>query len=271
MRPFNHPAQQIIQAGRAERRPLIQTLALLGNFFAMPKSLLSRFLIAAVFTAVGLLSGCVTTGGTRIDNVPMYGQPALERPDALKRADEEFIKQASERLGGRERASVAWWMEGDKYMREGNLDYAMRRYNQSWLLNPHSFRPYWGFGRVLLEQGQLDESIKHLEKANQLVDDEYQKVALLTDTASVYSVKANSSANGSTERMKYFSLANRHFEESSRLDPTYPNSWRRWARSLYFEGRYAEAWQKVNAARSRGAQCAPQFIRALEEKMHEPK
>lgn len=185
----------------------------------MPKSLPSHFLIAAVFAAVALLSGCVTTGGTRIDNVPMYGQPALERPKALKRADEEFIKQASEGLGGREKASVAWWMEGDKYMREGNLDYAMRRYNQSWLLNPNSFRPYWGFGRVLLEQGQLDESIKHLEKANQLVDDEYQKVALLTDTASVYSVKANNSANGTSERAKYFSLANRYFEEKLQAWP----------------------------------------------------
>jgi tetratricopeptide (TPR) repeat protein len=236
----------------------------------MPKSLPSRFLIAAVF-AVGLLSGCVTTGGTRIDNVPMYGQPAIERPEALKLADEAFINTASEGIGGREKASVAWWMEGDKYMREGNFDYAMRRYNQSWLLNPNSFRPYWGFGRVLLEQGQLDESIKHLEKAVQLVDDEYQKVALLTDTASVYSVKANSSASGSNERTKYFALANRYLEESTKLDSTYPNSWRTWARSLYFEGRFAEAWQKVNAARSRGAQFPPQFIKALEEKMPEPK
>lgn len=237
----------------------------------MPQSSHSHFCIAAVFAAVSFLSGCVTTGGTRIDNVPMYGQPAIERPEALKLADEAFIKTASEGIGGREKASVAWWMEGDKYMREGNLDYAMRRYNQSWLLNPNSFHPYWGFGRVLLEQGQLDESIKHLEKAVQLVDDEYQKVALLTDTASVYSVKANSSPAGSSERTKYFSLANRYLEESTKLDPTYPNSWRTWARSRYFEGRFAEAWQMVNAARSRGAQFPPQFIKALEEKMPEPK
>lgn len=237
----------------------------------MPKSLHFQFLIVAVLATVSLLSGCVSTGNTRIDNVPMYGQPALERPEVLKRADEEFIKRASEGLGGRENASVAWWMEGDKYMREGNLDYAMRRYNQSWLLNPNSFRPYWGFGSVLVEQGQLDESLKYLEKANQLVDDDYQKVALLTDTASVYSAKANNSANRSTERSKYFLLANRYFEESTKLDPTYPNSWRSWARSMYFEGRFAEAWQMVNAARSRGAQFPPQFIKALEEKMPEPK
>jgi tetratricopeptide (TPR) repeat protein len=237
----------------------------------MPHSVHSQLFVAAIFAAVSFLSGCVTTGATRIDNVPMYGQPAIERPEALKLADEAFIKAASEGIGGREKASVAWWMEGDKYMREGNLDYAMRRYNQSWLLNPNSFRPYWGFGRVLLEQGQLDESIKHLEKAVQLVDDEYQKVALLTDTASVYSVKANSRASGSNERAKYFLLANQLLEESTKLDSTYPNSWRTWARSLYFEGRFAEAWQKVNAARSRGAQFQPQFIKALEEKMPEPK
>jgi tetratricopeptide (TPR) repeat protein len=237
----------------------------------MPQSVRTQFYIAAVFAAVCFLSGCVTTGGTRIDNVPMYGQPAIERPEVLKIADEAFIKMASEGIGGREKASVAWWMEGDKYVREGNLDYAMRRYNQSWLLNQNSFRPYWGFGRVLLEQGQLDEAIKHLEKAVQLVDDEYQKVALLTDTASVYSVKANSSLSGSNERAKYFSLANQFLEESTKFDPAYPNSWRTWARSLYFEGRFAEAWQKVSAARSRGAQFPPQFIEVLEAKMSEPK
>lgn len=241
------------------------------NFNSMRQSVHSQFLIATFIAAVSLLSGCGTTGGTRIDNVPMYGQPVIERPEALKVADEAFIKTASEGLGSRERACIAWWMEGDKYMREGNLDYAMRRYNQSWLLNPNSFRPYWGFGRVLLEQGQLDDSIKYLEKSLQLVDDEYQKVALLTDTASVYSVKANSSPADSSERTKYFSLANRYLEESTKLDATYPNSWRTWARSRYFEGQFVEAWRMVNAARSRGAQFPPQFLEALAEKMPEPK
>ncbi len=221
-----------------------------------------------------LLSGCViASGDLRIDNVPMYGQPEIERPEELKRADEDFIKQASEGLGGREKASIAWWLQGDKFMSEGNLDYAMRRYNQSWLLNPNSYRAYWGFGRVLLERGQQDESLKHLEKACQLVDDEYQKVALFADTATVYSVKAyRTSLDNINERAKYFSLANKYYEESIRLDPSYPNSWRSWARSLFFEGRYADAWEKIRKARSLGApEFPPQFIRALDEKMAEPK
>jgi tetratricopeptide (TPR) repeat protein len=244
----------------------------LRTLIQMPKSLTSIHLFVAALTVV-VLSGCVTTGGTRIDNVPMYGQPTIERPEVLKRADEEFIKQASEGIGGREKASVVWWMQGDKFMAEGNLDYAMRRYNQSWLLNPNSFRASWGFGRVLLEQGQLDESLKHLEKATQLVDDQYQKVALLADTATAYSVKANRTVTeNSKERAKYFALANQHYEESTKLDPNYPNSWRSWARSLYFEGRFAEAWGKVKTARSLGApEFPPQFIKALEEKMPQPK
>ena len=236
------------------------------------RKLLTSLYLHAVLMGALFLSGCVTTGGTRIDNVPMYGLPAIERPEALKRADTEFIKQASEGLGGREKASVAWWMQGDKFMAEGNLDNAMRRYNQSWLLNPNSFRAYWGFGRVLLEQNQLDESLKHLEKAVQLVDDEYQKVALLADAATAYSVKANLTITGNPkEGARYFLLANQHYEESTKLDPKYPNAWRSWARSLYFEGRFAEAWQKVKTARSLGAsEFPPQFIKALEEKMPQP-
>jgi len=238
----------------------------------MRKSFNSLCLTVAAL-ATSILSGCVTPGGTRIDNIPMYGQPKIERPDALKRADEEFIKQASDGLGGREKASIAWWAQGDKFMAEGNLDYAMRRYNQSWLLNPNSFRPYWGFGRAMLEQGDLDQSLNYLERAVQLVDDQYQKVALLADTATAYSVKAyRTVVNDPKEGAKYFALANQHFEESTRLDPKYPNSWRSWARSLFFEGRFAEAWEKVKTARSLGApEFPPQFIKALEEKMPQPK
>ena len=41
---------------------------------------------------------------------------------------------------------------------ERNLDFAMRRYNQAWLLNPSGFKPYWGIARVLMESGRPDES-----------------------------------------------------------------------------------------------------------------
>jgi Tfp pilus assembly protein PilF len=220
-----------------------------------------------------LLASCATTPSEpRVDNLPMYGQPTIPRPEALKKGDEEFIKQAAVSLGSREAASKAWNTQAEEFMSKGDLDYAMRRYNQSWLLNPDNYQPYWGFGRVLLERDKLDESILYFEKAKQLINDPYQKVALLSDAGIAYSFKANSfSADRADERARYFKLANQHFMESTRLDSKYTNAWERWANSLYREGKYAESWEKVKKARSLGAKVSSSFIKNLENKMSEPK
>jgi len=221
--------------------------------------------------ATAILTGCATPPGNRIDNVPMYGQPQISRPQILQAADEAFISQAVAGFGSREVASKAWAAQADKYMTEGNLDFAMRRYNQSWLLNPNNYQPYWGFGRVMLEWGKVDESLQHFEKAKRLIDNDFQKVALLADMATAYSVKANETATPA-ERAKHFEQANNLYGESVAMDPKYPHSWRSWARSLYFEGRYAEAWDKVHKAKSLGAPpFPPAFLNALAEKMPEPK
>lgn len=214
--------------------------------------------------AVSILSGCVSSGGTRIDNIPMYGQPEVVRPDFLKKADEDFINKAAAGLGSREEASKAWYAQGERFMSEGNLDYAMRRYNQSWLLNPNNYQPYWGFGRILLQQGKGDDAIGFLEKAEVLIDDQYQKVALLTDLGSAYSYKAK-------EQVSFYAKANDKFAESIALDPSYPNSWRRWAYSLYEQGSYKEAWDKVKKAQSLNARpFPPAFLASLRAKAPEP-
>src|SRR5215470_10767765 len=52
--------------------------------------------VAALFCALVVVSGCATIPDEqRIDNIPMYGQPAIPRPDFAKRADETFIKEAA--------------------------------------------------------------------------------------------------------------------------------------------------------------------------------
>lgn len=227
----------------------------------------------AVLMAALLLASCATTPSEpRVDNLPMYGQPTIPRPEALKRADEDFVRQAAASLGSREAASKAWNAQAEEFMSKGDLDYAMRRYNQSWLLNPDNYHPYWGFGRVLLERDKLDEAIMYFEKAKQLINDPYQKVALLSDTGVAYLLKAvNFSADRANERARYFNLANQHFMESTKLDSTYTNAWERWADSLYREGKYAEAWEKTKKARLLGARVSSSFIKNLENKMPEPK
>jgi tetratricopeptide (TPR) repeat protein len=189
----------------------------------------------------------------------MYGQPATPRPEVLQKADEDFIEKASAGFGGsRETASKAWFAEGDRFLRELNLDYAMRRYNQSWLLNPNNYQPYWGFGRVMVQTDRFDEAIQYFETAKKLCDDSYQKVALLSDAGVAYSFAGN------------FQLANESFQASTALDPKYANAWLRWSQSLYREGKYAEAWSKVKHARSLGGKVPEAFLRDLTQKMPEP-
>ncbi len=208
-----------------------------------------RTLLLALI-GLAFLSGCINGGGTRIDNYPMYGQPEIERPEFLKKADADFIKSALKGFNNRKEASKAWWHQAERFMKEGNLDYAMRRYNQSWLLDPQNYRPYWGFARVLVERREYEKSFMYFNKAIELINDPYEKPALLSDAAIAYHNKAfNTNPSEAQDRGKYYDLANKYFSESTLADSTYPNSWSAWAYSLYFQGKYAEAWDKVKIAR----------------------
>ena len=231
-----------------------------------------NYLAGCLICLMFLSSGCAINRGTQIDNIPMYGQPKVERPEVLKKADEDFIKQATGGFGNREAASKAWYAQAEKFMSKGNVDYAMRRYNQSWLLNPNNYQPYWGFARVVAEQEKLDDAIEFLEKAKSLCDDNFQKVALLADAGTIYSYKADSIPKDNlNERARYFTLANQNFIESTTLDPKYSDSWLRWSHSLFREGKYSEAWEKLKKARSLGAKENDVYLKKLEEKMPEPK
>ena len=216
--------------------------------------------IALISLAIVITSCATSTPGPRIDNVPMYGQPGTPRPEVLQKADEDFIKNASAGFGGsREIASEAWYTQGDRFMTERNLDYAMRRYNQSWLLDPNNYQPYWGFARVMVQTDRFDEATQYFETARKLCDDNYQKVALLSDAGVAYSYSGN------------FQLANKRFQESTELDSKYANAWLRWSRSLHREGNYAEAWSKLQQARLLGSRAPEAYLRDLSEKMPEPR
>jgi tetratricopeptide (TPR) repeat protein len=220
------------------------------------------------FPLAMLITACAAPGGVRIDNIPMYGQPEVERPAVLKKADEDFIAKVTATIPDRREASKMWWTQAEKFMAQGDIDYAMRRYNQSWLLDPGNYQPYWGFARVTLEQGKTAEAIDFLSRAKELVDDPYQQVALLADTGAAYTAMAET-ATGKQEE-NYFALANENFTASTKIDPNYANSWRRWAFSLYEQGNYSEAWAKVKRARELNARPFPDsFITALSKQQPE--
>ena len=207
------------------------------------------------------------------DKLPMYGQPAVVRSEALKQADETFIREASLRYGNRNAASRALALEGWIALRRGVVDVAMRRFNQSWLLNPKNYQAFWGFGAVLSEHNKLLEALEQLETARQLLDEPAQRAALLADLGSVSSeYAARMPAGQQLERAQYFIKANQYFTESIENNGNFAVGWREWAISLYDQERYSEAWVKAQKAQELKAEpFPPEFLKKLRDKVPQAK
>jgi len=151
-----------------------------------------------------------------INMIPMYGYPNIEKSAAQKKSDEKFIKSVVANSGTREKASKEFAGEGWRYRSKGDTANAMRRFNQSWLLNPNYYQPYWGFGALLWAQGSTDEAIIHYNKALSLIDDNGEKPRLLTDAARAYSKKGFTATN-KIKRKEFFGKANSLFNTALTL------------------------------------------------------
>jgi tetratricopeptide (TPR) repeat protein len=228
-------------------------------------------LIAVSLAALG--PGWAGAQSDPTEGLPMFGQPAIARPENLKKTDEAFIRDTTFRFGSRPVASRALADQGWASLRKGMLDIAMRRFNEAWLLNPKNYQAFWGFGAVLSEQRKLAEAIEQLETARSLVDDPRQRLALLADLGAVHSAYgARLPEDKQLDRAQQFITANNRFAESLVSDPNYARSWRDWAISLYEQERYSEAWLKAKRAMELKAEpFPPKFLESLRQKVPEAK
>lgn len=232
---------------------------------------LMQHIVQVVFWMAILLVSARVVIAEQIDTekLPMYGQPGIARSENLKKADETYVRDATLRFGNRLAASRAMAAQGWAAVRSRNLDLAMERFNQSWLLNPKNYQSFWGFGAVLSERGKLVDAIEQLGTAKDLIDDPGQMTALLSDVGSVNSeYAAHLPADKQLERAHHFIVANQSFTESLDRDPNYAIAWREWAISLYQQQRYSEAWVKAQRARELKAEpLPPDLLRDLQNKV----
>jgi len=234
-----------------------------------------RVVGAMLFLASGL---CLSPMGVVAQNIdaaqlPMYGQPGIERSENQKKADESFIRDATLKFGNRLAASRVIAAQGWAAVRSRNFDLAMERFNQAWLLNPKNYQAFWGFGAVLSERGKLREATEQLGTARELIDEPAQTNALLADVGAVNSeYAAHLSPDKQLERAHYFVVANQCFAESLDADPNYAAGWREWAISLYQQQRYSEAWVKAQRAKElRAEPFPPRFLESLQKKISDIK
>jgi len=203
-----------------------------------------------------------------INLMPMYGGPEVVKSEAQKKGDEVFIETVTKSSGSRQLAAKGFAGEGWQHYQKGDLDNAMRRFNQAWLLDPESFLPYWGFGAVLMKWSKPEEAIPHYERSLSLIDIDTEKPRLLNDSAKAYSFAAS---RGGPDAMVLRVKAETLFQQAVQLDPTYSNAYRDWTAFNFIHKEYSKAWEIIKKSREAGIQDLPQkLIDALTEKMPEP-
>lgn len=203
-----------------------------------------------------------------VNLLPMYGYPNVEKSFRQKSADQAFITSSISEYGSRKKAAEAYSYYGWINHKKGDLDTAMRRFNQSWLLNPDSFIPYWGFGAVLLRQNRPNKAISYFEKALSIIGNNGDRYRLLSDTARAY-VMQGYRVRSNKRAKELFQRANQLLSESIQLNPGFANAYRTWALLLYLKGKYTLAKERLKQAMNLGAKpLHPKIINDL--KAHLP-
>lgn len=224
------------------------------------------------FLVVLLLTGCATrpmSGGRGIDQEPMYGGMDRQSNPALKAADEKLISDVSRQFGSREKGSEAFVEQGMRFYQADNHSMAMKRFNQSWLLNPSNPNVFWGFAMVYHDQGKNCEAQKMIDRSIAL---NLSKATALADAGRIYTLCSVSDSSLDTKtRSQTFEKSDALYKKASAIAPSDGYIFGSWATAYYWRGDYGRAWTVVKKARSLGFVFPGQFINLLSQKMPEPK
>ena len=96
---------------------------------------------------------------------PMYGE--VPKNEHYKEIDEEFKKNCIKQYGTLDSAAQAHIAFGWEYFCYGDLTTAMKRFNQSWLLNQEIPDVYFGFAALMEMQDNKKEAERFYKIGNQ--------------------------------------------------------------------------------------------------------
>jgi len=216
-----------------------------------------------------LTSGCVSDGyGVRsgesqqavterpANELPMYGG----RHNPTVEGDEIYSKQAAE---------LGW-----KYYYRGDLDTAIKRFNQSWMFNRDNVDALWGFGVIMgrrAEQGNpkdnLKESIRFFEMAHNKALENNRILVDLAFSHTVLGRYFKIEERDNEEARRHFDIATNLFAEAFQMDSEYPPLIANWSVLHFYMGDYQQAKTKADQAVKMGYQFRPDYIKGIEEKL----
>jgi tetratricopeptide (TPR) repeat protein len=195
--------------------------------------------------------------------LPKYG--GLPETAIEKEINAKFISGMDEDYhGDRKKASMDMAMRGWQYLAAGDLDDAMRRFNQAWLLNKKNGTALWGMAAIESSAGKFDDSLKLFTEAEKFVGSEIN--------FSVDYAKALGMAGVQLKDDALLKYAFNRFERNYQKAPQNTLNLQNWAMTLFSIGRYSEAWEKVKLAEARPNKddLDPRFLAALQSRMPRP-
>lgn len=228
---------------------------------------MKKIMIFVLTIIVLILTGCDDkldiTKSSPINTLPMYGEE--EKNELQIQADQKLIEESIKISGSREVAAEHAIQRGWEYYYAGDLDTSMNRFNQAWLLDPQNPDVYWGFGLIVGAKGQVNEAIRIFSMGLQL---NQSHTMLLCNVGYSYINKALSEPQ---KRATYLNESITYFERANSIDTEVEYCHSSWAIALYYQGKYAEAWQHINKAKGLGGQSLdPRFVKDLSSKMANP-
>jgi tetratricopeptide (TPR) repeat protein len=221
--------------------------------------LFARFLAASVIS-IALVSPAIAQN---VNLLPKFGGGV--KTESQKKLDDEFLKGIdAEYKGDKDKASREIAAGGWEFLQNGNLDAAMVRFNQSWLVNSKNGNSLWGMGIVLASAGKFEDSLKIMKEAEVLMaGDEIFAV----DQAKIIGL-----AGAQLGKPALTADAITRFEKIFAKDPKNAINLQNWAITLFYGEKHADAWAKMKLAEATGKKgdIDPNFIEALSSKMPRP-
>ena len=186
-----------------------------------------------------LLSVSLAAAQQEINLLPKYG--LLPKTDAQQTADKVFVSGMDETYhGDRKKAASDAAMRGWQYLKQGNPDNAMRRFNQAWLLDKKNGTALWGMAAVEGSRGKFDDSLKLFAEAKEYIGED---INFSVDYARTVGAVAIARKDDALLR-DAFDRYQHNYEKA----PQNVLNLQNWAIALYCKERYAEAWAKVKLA-----------------------
>jgi len=215
-------------------------------------------LLSAAFLAVGMNAKAQDQ-----NLLPKYG--TFPKSAELKAADKVFIDGMDHDYhGDLKKASSDMALRGWQYLKSGDPDDAMRRFNQAWLLNNRNGTALWGMAAVESDRGETDESLKLFKEAEPFVGEDLN---FEIDYSRSIAVAANANKDSALLNDAY-----KRFRKIYDKAPQNGRNLKNWAVALFNDEKYSETWAKVKLAEAtpNKGSLDPQFIAALQAKMPRP-